>query len=67
MRGRALLQRVEEFARKEITLALPAAQRAASHGVQAFLKKFSEEYANEWKKLKTGAGARVRFGPHWRR
>ena len=62
MRGRALLQRVEEFARKEITLALPAAQRAASHGVQAFLKKFSEEYANERKKLKSSAGARSPFG-----
>jgi hypothetical protein len=43
MRGRALLQRVGEFAREEVTLALPAAQRAASHGVQAFLKKYSEE------------------------
>jgi hypothetical protein len=67
MRGRALWQRVSEFARKEVTLALPAAQRAASHGVQAFLKKFSEEYANERKKLKSGAGARARFGPHGRR
>ena len=67
MRGRALLQRVEEFARKEITLALPAAQRAASHGVQAFLKKFSEEYVNERKKLKSGTGARSRFGGQGRR
>jgi hypothetical protein len=52
------MQRVGEFARKEVTLALPAAQRAASHGMQAFLKKFSEEYANERKKLKSGGGAR---------
>jgi hypothetical protein len=58
MRGRVLLQRVGEFARKEVALALPAAQRAASHGVQAFLKKFSEEYAKERKKLKGSTGAR---------
>jgi hypothetical protein len=62
-----LLQRVGEFARKEVTLALPAAQRAASHGVQAFLKKFSEEYANERKKLKRGTGARSPFGGQGRR
>ena len=67
MRGRALLQRVGEFARKEVTLALPAAQRAASHGIQAFLKKFSEDYANARKKLKGGAGTRSRFGPQGRR
>ena len=67
MRGRALLQRVGEFARKEVTLALPAAQRAASHGLQAFLKKFSEEYANERKKLKRGTGARSPFGGQGRR
>ena len=67
MRGRGLLQRVGEFARKEVTLALPAAQRAASHGVQAFLKKFSEEYANERKKLKSDASARSRFGARGRR
>jgi hypothetical protein len=67
MRGRALLQRVGEFARKEITLALPAAQRAASHGMQAFLKKFSEEYANERKKQKSGAGVRSRLGHQGRR
>jgi hypothetical protein len=50
MRGQ-VLQRIGNFARKEVTLALPAAQRAASHGIQAFLKKFSEEYAKERKKL----------------
>jgi hypothetical protein len=67
MRGRALLQRVGEFARKEITLALPAAQRAASHGMQAFFKKFSEEYASERKKQKSGAGGRSRLGHQGRR
>ena len=60
------MQRVGEFARKEITLALPAAQRAATHGTQEFFKKFSEEYANERKKLK-GAGTRSRFGGQGRR
>jgi hypothetical protein len=67
MRGRELLQRVGEFARKEVTLALPAAQRAASHGIQAFLKKFSEEYANERKKSKSGASTPSRFGQQGRR
>ena len=61
------MQRVEEFARKEITLALPAAQRAATHGAQAFFKKFSEEYANERKKLKSSAGERSPFGGQGRR
>ncbi len=61
------MQRVGEFARKEITLALPAAQRAASHGLQAFLKKFSEEYVNERKKQNGSAGVRSRFGPQGRR
>jgi len=42
-----VVQKVGEFARKEITLALPAAQRAAGHAVQAFIKKFSEEYTKE--------------------
>jgi hypothetical protein len=67
MRGQLLLQKVEEFARREVTLALPAAQRAASHGIQAFFKKFSEEYVNERKKLKSGAGVRSRFGAPERR
>jgi hypothetical protein len=31
------------------------------------LKKFSEEYANERKKLKSGTGARSRFGGQGRR
>jgi hypothetical protein len=47
--GRAI-QKVGEFARKEVTLAFPAAKRAASHAAQAFFKKFSEEYAKERKK-----------------
>ncbi|HEX6709994.1 MAG TPA: hypothetical protein VF068_06645 [Rubrobacter sp.] len=50
MRGQ-VVQKVSEFARRELAVALPAAKRAASHGVQAFLKKFSEEYAKERKKL----------------
>ncbi|HET7271007.1 MAG TPA: hypothetical protein VFI90_07945 [Rubrobacter sp.] len=50
MRGR-VVQKVSEFARREATLVIPAAKRAASHGAQAFFKKFSEEYAKERKKL----------------
>lgn len=50
MRAR-VLHKVGELARKEVRLALPAAKRAASHGMQAFFKKFSEEYAKERKKL----------------
>ena len=50
MRGR-VVQKVSEFARREATLALPAAKRAVSHAAQAFIKKFSEEYAKERKKL----------------
>ena len=46
----SVVQKVGEFARKEVTLALPAAKRAASHAAQAFFKKFSEEYAKERKK-----------------
>jgi len=67
MRGQQVLQKVGEFARREVTLALPAAQRAASHGLQAFFKKFSEEYVNERKKLKSGSGVRSRFGAQGRR
>ena len=48
--GRRAIQKVNEFARSEYTLALPAAKRAASHAAQAFFKKFSEEYAKERKK-----------------
>ena len=45
--GRRAIQKVGELARREVTLALPAAKRAASHAAQAFLKKFSEEYTKE--------------------
>jgi len=45
-KGRAW-QKVGEVARREAGVALPAARRAASHGLQAFWKKFSEEYAKE--------------------
>jgi hypothetical protein len=38
---------VAEVARREAGLVLPAARRAAGHGIEAFLKKFSEEYAKE--------------------
>jgi hypothetical protein len=31
-------------------VAFPAAKRAASHAAQAFIKKFSEEYAKERRK-----------------
>ena len=50
MRGR-IVQKVSELAQREVRVALPAAKRAVGHGVQAFLKKFSEEYAKERKKL----------------
>ena len=48
--GRQAVQRAGEFARREVTLALPAARRAASYAAQVFLKKFSEEYAKERRK-----------------
>ena len=48
--GRRTIQKINELARSEFTLAFPAAKRAASHAAQAFLKKFSEEYAKERKK-----------------
>ena len=48
-KGRAF-QKIVEMARKEATVAFPAAKRAASHGLQAFWKKFSEEYVKERKK-----------------
>jgi len=50
MRGRALLQKASEVVRKEVAVALPAARRAVGPGFQAFLKKFSEEYAKERRK-----------------
>ncbi|HEV2093246.1 MAG TPA: hypothetical protein VGR18_08790 [Rubrobacter sp.] len=49
--GRArALRRVADFARREAGVAFPAARRAAGHGIEAFLKKFSEEYAKERRK-----------------
>jgi hypothetical protein len=46
--GRArVLGKVAEVARREAGLVIPAARRAAGHGIEAFLKKFSEEYAKE--------------------
>ena len=49
--GRArIIGEVAEVARREAGVVLPAAKRAAGHGIEAFLKKFSEEYAKERKK-----------------
>ncbi len=49
--GRArVFGKVAEVARREAGLVFPAARRAAGHGIEAFLKKFSEEYAKERKK-----------------
>jgi hypothetical protein len=49
--GRArVFGKVAEVARREAGVVLPAAKRAAGHGIEAFLKKFSEEYAKERKK-----------------
>lgn len=45
-KGRAW-QKLGEVARREAVVALPAAKRAASHGLRVFWKKFSEEYAKE--------------------
>lgn len=42
--------KLAEVARREAGVVLPAAKRAAGHGIEAFLKKFSEEYAKERKK-----------------
>lgn len=44
--GRAW-QKLGEIARQEASIAFPAAKRAATHGLQAFWKKFSEEYTRE--------------------
>lgn len=43
-------RKVAEFARREAGVVLPAAKRAAGHGIEAFVKKFSEEYVKERKK-----------------
>lgn len=49
-RTRTFLRMVSEAARREAIVAFPAARRAAGHGLQAFAKKFSEEYAKERRK-----------------
>ena len=43
-------RKVTDFARREATVALPAAKRAAGHAARAFVRKFTEEYAKENKK-----------------
>ena len=49
--GRArVFRKVAEFVRHEAGVVLPAARRAAGHGIEAFVKKFSEEYVKERKK-----------------
>ena len=49
--GRArVLGKVAEVARREAGPIIPAARRAAGHGIEAFVKKFSEEYAKERRK-----------------
>jgi hypothetical protein len=49
--GRArIFGKVADIARHEAGVVFPAAKRAAGHGIEAFLKKFSEEYAKERKK-----------------
>jgi hypothetical protein len=45
-----LFRTVADFARREAGVAFPAARRAAGHGIEAFFKKFSEEYAKERKR-----------------
>lgn len=40
-------EKLGEVARREASVAFPAAKRAATHGLQAFWKKFSEEYTKE--------------------
>ena len=50
MRAR-LAEKVAQMAQKEVRAALPAALRAARHGVNAALRKFPQEYAKERRKL----------------
>lgn len=45
-KGRAW-QKLGGIVRQEASVAFPAAKRAATHGLQAFWKKFSEEYTKE--------------------
>jgi hypothetical protein len=44
-------EKVPELLRKEVSAAVPAAMRAAGHAGTEFLKKFSEEFPKERKKL----------------
>lgn len=46
-----IARKVYESARREWRAAGPAAMRAASHASKEFLKKFSEEFPKERKKL----------------
>ena len=48
---REIARKATEAARKEWKAAVPAAMRAASHAGREFLKKFSEEFPKERKKL----------------
>jgi hypothetical protein len=48
---RWIFEKVPEAVRKELSAAVPTAMRAASHAGKEFLKKFSEEFPKERKKL----------------
>ncbi len=43
---RWISEKVPELVRMEVSAALPAAMRAASHAGKEFLKKFSEEFCS---------------------
>jgi hypothetical protein len=43
---RWISEKVPELVRKEVSAALPAAMRAASHAGKEFLKKVSEEFCS---------------------
>jgi len=45
-----MARRVVEIARREASVAIPAAIRAAKHAGTVFLKRFPEEYAKERRK-----------------
>ena len=48
---REISKKVSEAAQREWRAAVPAAMRAATHAGKEFLKKFSEEFPKERKKL----------------
>jgi hypothetical protein len=48
---RQIIEKVSNSARRELQAAIPAVMRAASHAGKEFLKKFSEEFPKERKKL----------------